>query len=176
MTQFYLFAAAVGVPLVVWFVLSGGDDGGEGSGDGVAAIMFRLLPLSSIAVMLATFGVAGLALGVVGTTGPGAVIAAGAVALIVGGLNTLAFSYLRRTDAVTDASDDELPGSIGRVVLPVSPDRRGLVIASVNGHDIRLSAVAHSSETEELTVGTPILVVEVNGGIVTVARLDTELT
>ncbi len=35
MTGLYLFAAAAGVPLILWFLLGGGEDGG-GADTGVA--------------------------------------------------------------------------------------------------------------------------------------------
>ena len=59
----YWFFAAAGVPLVVFFLLSGGADGID---DGIAGIMFRFLPLSSLAIAAATFGVCGLVLDATG--------------------------------------------------------------------------------------------------------------
>lgn len=183
MTGLYLFAAAVGVPLVVWFLFSGGDDAGDGGdgggGDdsGIGAVMVRLLPLNTIAIVAATFGITGLALGATGsgsaTTFVWAVIA-GAVA---GVLNSTVFSYIRRSDSTSGASDAQLAGAIGRVVLPVGPGRRGRIAVSAGDQQIYLSAEAASDlgAEGELEVGAPVLIVEVHDGIAGVTRLDPEL-
>jgi hypothetical protein len=191
MTGLYLFAVAVGVPLVAWFLFGGdsGDGGGDGGGDGagpdegIGAIMLRRLPLSSMALAAAAFGITGLALGAAGTSA--AVAFAGAVvAAVIGAvLNSTAFSYLRRTESTVDASDARLAGSVGRVVLPVGPGRRGRIALTVGDQQVYLSAEAHRSldtaageRAAELEVGAQVLVVEVRHGIATVTRLDPELT
>ena len=193
MTGLYLFATALGVPLVVWFLVAG-DDGGDGGGGGgdadggdggdeFGALMLRRLPLSSIALGAAAFGVTGLALDLGGASD--AVALAGAlVAAAVGAvLTSAAFGYLRRTDSTVDASDDRIVGSVGRVVLPVGAGRRGRVAVTVAGQQVYLSAEAHrpvdaapGTEVDELDVGAPILVVAVRHGVATVTRVDPELT
>lgn len=184
MTGLYLFAAAVGVPLVAWFLFAGGDDagdGGDGGGSddaGIGAVMVRLLPLNSIAIAAATFGVTGLALGAAAGTRPTTTfvwaVIAGAVA---GVLNSTVFSYIRRSDSTSGASDAQLAGAIGRVVLPVGAGRRGRIAVSAGDQQIYLSAEAVSDlgAQGELEVGTPVLIVEVSDGIAGVTRLDPEL-
>lgn len=173
MTGLYLFAAAAGVPLVVWFVMAGGDEGGDS--DGLAGVMFRLLPLSTIAFVLAAFGVAGLALGAAGA-GSGTAFAAAAFAGIVAGvLNSTLFAYLRRSESTTGVNDDQLAGKIGRVVVPLGGDRRGRIAVSVGDQQIHLSALAAAHNAAELGVGDRVLVVEVRNGIATVTPLDPEL-
>lgn len=180
MTGLYLFAAAVGVPLVAWFLLSGGDDGGDdGGGDeNIGGIMLRLLPLSTVALALATFGITGLAIGAVGTGTLATLLAALVAALIGGALNTTMFSYLRRSDSTTSVSDDQLSGAVGRVILPIGPDRRGRVAISVSDQQLYLSAQTPPGSTDAtvLETGDPVLVVEVRDGIAVVIRLDPELT
>lgn len=90
MTGLYLFAAAAGIPLVLWFMISGGEDGG-GADDGLAGVMFRRLPLSGMAIVAATFGVCGLVLTETGTSGGRAVTAAVIVGLVAGLLNGALF-------------------------------------------------------------------------------------
>lgn len=178
MTGLYLFAAAVGVPLVVWFVLSGGDEGGdEGSGgnDGIAGVTLRLLPLSTLAFVAATFGVCGLVLGFVGT-GAGTTFVASALAgVLAGGLNSALFGYLRRSESSSGVDDAQLAGAIGRVVLPISAEGRGRVAISVGGQQVYLSARSLPDAPAVLEAGTPVLVVDVEGGIARVTRLDPEL-
>lgn len=183
MTALYLFAAAVGVPLVLWFLLSGAEDGGDGGdgGDGdsgVGGIMLRLFPLSTIALAAAVFGLTGLALGAAGTASTTTVVGAAAVALVAGALNSTVFAYLRRSGSTTEVSDERLVGTIGRVVLPVGVDRRGRIAVSVGDQQLYLSAqsLPGADPTDELEPGDPILVVDVRGGIAAVTRLDPELT
>lgn len=178
MTGLYWFAAGVGVPLVVWFVLSGGDEGGseDGAGDqGVAGLMFRLLPISTIAFFLATFGVIGLVLGAVDTSSGTTLAGALGGGVAAGALNSVLFGYLRRTESTSDVSDRQLAGAVGRVVLPVAGERRGRVAVDVDGQQVYLSARGLPDSPAELEVGTPVLVVEVEGGIARVTRLDPEL-
>lgn len=176
MTGLYLFAAAAGVPLVLWFLFSGGDEGADGGDEGVAGVMFRLLPLSTIAFILATFGVCGLVLGAVGTGAGTTFVGSAAAAAAAGALNTTLFSYLRRSDSGSGVSDRELAGSVGRVVLPVAGERRGRIALDVGGQQIYLSAQTMPDAPAELEVGAPVLVVEVEGGIARVTRLDPELS
>ena len=174
MTGLYLFAAAAGVPLVLWFLLSGEEDGG-GADDGLAGVMFRRLPLSTIAFVLAAFGVCGLLLGAVGTGG-GTTIAAAAIAGVVAGvINSTLFGYLRRSESTTEVNDDQLAGKIGRVVVPLTGDRRGRIAVTVGDQQIHLSALALPDAPAALEVGAPVLVVEVRRGIASVTGLDPEL-
>ena len=174
MTGLYLFAAAAGVPLVVWFLTSGDDSGPDGDA-GIAGVMFRLLPLSTVAFVLAAFGVAGLALGAAGTAGGTAFAAAAVAGIVAGVLNSTMFAYLRRSESTTEVDDDQLAGKIGRVVVPLTGDRRGRIAVTVGGQQIHLSALAAPGAPAELGVGDSVLVVEVRKGIATVTPLDPEL-
>jgi membrane protein implicated in regulation of membrane protease activity len=174
MTGLYLFAAAAGVPLVLWFLFSGGEDGG-GPDDGLAGVTFRRLPLSTIAFVLAAFGVCGLVLDAVGSGG-GTTFAAAAVAGVVAGvLNSTLFGYLQRSESTTEVDDEQLAGKIGRVIVPLTGDRRGRIAVTVGGQQIHLSALALPDAPEALDVGAPVLVVEVRKGIASVTGLDPEL-
>jgi membrane protein implicated in regulation of membrane protease activity len=175
MTGLYLFAAAAGVPLVLWFMLSGGEDGGGADG-GLAGVMFRRLPLSTMAIVAATFGVCGLVLTAAGGGGGGTFITAAVVGVLAGALNGALFSYLRRSESTTQVSDEELAGKIGRVVVPVAGERRGRIAVSIGGQQIHLSAHAVPGAPTELGVGSAVLVVEVHNGIAQVTALDPELS
>ena len=175
MTGLYLFAAAAGVPLVLWFLLGGGEDGG-GADTGVAGVMFRRLPLSTIAFAIAAFGVCGLVLTLAGTDGRPTFLAAAVAGTGAGAVNSALFSYLRRSESTTEVSDKELTGKIGRVVLPPVGGQRGRITVTAGGQHIHLSARALPGAPAELEVGAPVLVVEVRDGIATVPGLDSELT
>jgi membrane protein implicated in regulation of membrane protease activity len=181
MTALYLFATAAGVPLVAWFLLSGGDDGGDdgpGADDGVGGLMLRLLPLSTVAIAVAAFGICGLALDLAGTATGTAFAGALAVGVLAGVLNTTVFAYVRRSESGTTLGDAELAGTVGRVVHPVTEGHRGRIAVSAGGQRRYLSAQAlpDGTASAELEVGTPVLVVEVLGGVARVTRLDPELT
>jgi len=177
MTGIYLFAAAAGVPLMAWFLLSGGDEGGGGD-QGIGGLMFRLLPLSTIAIMAATFGLCGLALGLAGTGSGTTLLAAVVIAGVAGALNSTVFAYLRRSDSTASVGDEQLVGTVGRVVVPIAGGHRGRIAVSAAGQQVYLSALAlpDAGSPGELEVGAPVLVVEVSGGVAGVVRLDPELT
>jgi membrane protein implicated in regulation of membrane protease activity len=174
MIGLYLFAAAAGVPLVAWFLLSGGDDAGGGD-DSFAGVMLRRLPLTTIAFVAATFGVCGLVLGLAGT-GAGTTFVASAVAGAVAGVsNSAVFGYLRRSESTTEIGDRQLTGKIGRVVLPVRAGHRGRIAVTVGGQQIQLSAEPLPDTADSFDVGAPVLVVDVRNGIARVTGLDPEL-
>ncbi len=166
-------------------MLSGDDDGGGdaggGEGDGVggdggnAFVMFRRLPLGTIAFVAAAFGICGLALDAAGTSGGATFVAAAVAGVVAGVLNATLFAYLRRSESSTDMSDGQLSGKIGRVVLPVTSDQRGRIAVTVGGQQIHLSADAVPGSPAELQVGAAVLVVEVRNGVASITRLDPEL-
>ncbi|MBK5221636.1 MAG: hypothetical protein JJE52_01915 [Acidimicrobiia bacterium] len=187
MTGVYLFALSAGLPLVLWTLFGGGDDGGDGEGgdgadggsDGIGALMMRLLPLSTIALASSAFGLTGVALSWVGTAAALTLLLAVCTAVVAGALNTALFSFIRRSSSSTSVSELQLAGATGRVTLPIGPDRRGRVAISAAGQEMYLSAQTMPTTTgavDELEVGAPVLVVEVRDGIARVVRLDPELT
>jgi membrane protein implicated in regulation of membrane protease activity len=181
MTGLYLFAAGAGVPLVAWFLLSGGDEGsddGGGGDEGIGGLMLRLLPLSTLALAAATFGICGLVVGAVGTSAGTTFVAAALTAVAAGALNTMTFGYLRRSQSTTSGADAQLAGAVGRVVLPVAATQRGRIAVAVGGQQIYLSAQALPGAADEdaLEVGAPVLVIDFQDGVASVTRLDAELT
>ena len=178
MIGLYVAAAAAGVPVMAWFLLSGADEGGGEADSGIGGVMLRLLPLSTIALATATFGLCGLLLTAVGA-GAGTTLAGAAVTGVVAGvLNSTVFAYLRRSDSSTSVGDERLAGAIGRVVLPVGGEHRGRIAVAVDGQQRYFSALAmpDASAGTTLDVGAPVLVVEVSNGVARVVRLDPELT
>ena len=69
MTALYLFCAAVGIPLLLWFSFAGDADGGDGFGDADADGPLAFLSLSTMSFVLGFFGLTGLLLEIVGTAG-----------------------------------------------------------------------------------------------------------
>jgi len=176
MTGVYLFAAAAGVPLVLWFLVSGDEDGGDGGGDdGIAGVMFGRLPVSTMAFAAAAFGMCGLLLGLAGTGGRTTFAAAAVAGAVAGVLNGVLFGYLRRSESNTEVNDTQLTGKIGRVVLSPTGDHRGRIAVTVGGQQIQLSARALPDAPAPMPVGSSVLVVEVRNGIASVTGLDPEL-
>jgi membrane protein implicated in regulation of membrane protease activity len=172
MTALYLFAAAAGVPLVLYFLFSGEDaEDGGGADEGIAGVMFRLFPLSSWALAAAVFGITGLAMGATGVAAGLTAVIAVMVALVAGAANSVVFSFLRRSESTSDVSDDELAGTIARVVLPVAPGRRGRIALTVGGRELYLSADA-MPDTGPLERGQSVVVVEVRGGVARISGLE----
>jgi hypothetical protein len=186
MIGLYLFAAAAGIPLLMWMLFAGGDEGGADDGvrgdgvggeGGIGGLMLRLLPVTTIAIVLATFGVCGLALQAADIGSVTTLVAAAALAVVSGGLNSAVFAYLRRSESTASVSDDQLAGRVGRIVLPTGVDRRGRIIVSAGSQPVYLSALASPDpEDHDLEVGATVVVIEVRNGVATVSRIDPELT
>ncbi len=183
MTAVYLVAAILGWPLVLFFVLFAGDDGGGdggdagidsdvevGDGDGAASLAGDLLSIRSLAFFLALFGLTGLVLGWMGTNR--VVVFAGALllGLFALWLNVLLMRYLRTSSVGTEISDRILEGRPARVVLPVSEERRGKVSIDVQGQVVFLVARPYRGGSFE--VGTQVVIVEVDRGAALVASLE----
>ena len=134
MTWLYAFMLAAGAPLLVWFVFSGGDaevDAGA-EVDGLGEV-FTIIPLSSLAFVATFFGAAGLLSQQIGTGPIVTLLVAVVIGVLAGGLNSAAFAYLRRSEASSEVSDREIEGSIARVSMPISSERRGRIVLTVAG-------------------------------------------
>jgi membrane protein implicated in regulation of membrane protease activity len=174
-TALYLFFAGVGVPLVIWSLVAGGGESELGEADGGGGdsgpLMLRLLPLSSLALAAATFGITGLVLGALDVTTGVAALSAAGLAVVAAVLNSAVFAYVRRTESTSDISDASIAGAIGRVVVPVEPGRRGRVVVSLSDRDVALTAQGIGT-AETLAIGSAVVVVEMERGIARVARLE----
>lgn len=185
MTAVYLVAAILGWPLVLFFILFAGDDGGgdgsidldldvdgggeAGSGE-VTSLAGDLLSIRSLAFFLALFGITGLVLGWLDANGVIILIAALALGFFALWLNVALMRYLRVSSVGTEMSDRILVGCPAKVVLPVAPDRRGRVSVDVQGQVIYL--VARPYRDGSFDVGTDVVVIEVDRGAALVASLE----
>jgi membrane protein implicated in regulation of membrane protease activity len=183
MTVVYLVSAILGWPLVLFFILFSGEEGGgdggldidadvdvePGSGE-VSSLAGDLLSIRSLAFFLALFGVTGLVLtwlDVHPVLTFAAALGLGSFALW---LNVTVMRYLRGSSVGTEVSDRVLEGRPARVVLPVGPDRRGRISLEVQGQVIYL--VARPYRAGSFDVGTQVVVVEVDRGAALVASLE----
>lgn len=172
MGALYVLMTAIGVPLLLWFAFAGDADGegfGDADGDGPLAV----IPLSSVAFVMAFFGLTGL---VGGATGAGAalvLIAAVVVGVVAGITNSAAFAWLRAHSNSSDIADAELEGSIAAVALPISGDRRGKIIVTKAG--AREQMTASPVDGSEIDQGERVVIVRVDRGVALVAPLGPEL-
>jgi len=172
MTGLYLFCLAVGGPLLVWFAFAGDADG-SGGGDAEADGPLSIIPLSSLAFVLAFFGLSGLVLDTLGTGVAATVVIAAVVAVIAGALNSAAFAYLRRSSSSSHVDDVELEGLIATASLPISADHRGKVVLQIAG--ARESMTARPADGSVIEVGQRVVIVGVERGVAVVAPLGPEL-
>lgn len=168
----YVFCLAVGAPLLLWFAFAGDADGdgiGDADGDGPLAV----IPLSSIAFVLAFFGLTGV---VGGATGAGVALVlvfAVVVGVVAGAVNSAAFAWLRNNSNSSDISDAELEGSIANVALPITSDRRGKII--VNKAGAREQMTASPADGSTIEPGERVVIVRVERGVALVAPLGPDL-
>jgi membrane protein implicated in regulation of membrane protease activity len=182
MTVVYLVTAILGWPLVLFFILFAGDEGGNGDLDidadvdlepGSAAgssLAADLLSIRSMAFFLALFGITGLVLEWLDVNGVVIFLAALGLGVFALWLNVALMRYLRASSVGTEVSDRVLEGRPARVVLPVGPGRRGRISVDVQGQVIYLVARPYRSGSFE--VGAQVVVVEVERGAALVASLE----
>ncbi len=192
MLGFYLFAMIVGVGLLLFTIVWGGDSDapeadldfdadleveaghGEGLGADVGDVVLGLFRPRNLTFLLASFGTTGTLL-TWARTAPGT-----ALALAVGmGLaawlaSHSVFTWLRRTDSGVDALDDsDLEGTIAVVTLPIAPGSRGRITVEAAGRQAYLTARLSSEVDRSLPVGTEVLIRRTEGGVAEVLPTDT---
>ena len=174
MTNLYLFCAAVGVPLLLWFVFAGDGDGGDGFGDADGGDgLLGFLPLSTIASLLAFFGLGGLLFDVTGATGVVAFVLAVVVGVVAGGINTGALRWLRSNSTSSEVMDHELEGTIANVALPISTEHRGKIILTKAG--AREQMTAAPVDGSSIDPGERVVIVRVERGVALVTPLGPDL-
>ncbi len=178
MTWLYVFMLAAGAPLLLWFVLGGGDaDGGlGGDGDGGGDV-FSVIPISTLAMLSTFFGATGLVTRAVGVAPFVTFLVALGVGVLAAAMNSAAFGYLRRTESSSDVSDREVEGSIARVALPISSQQRGRIVLTVAGARTQMTAapIDVAEPDDVIESGARVIVVRMEAGVALVTRLDPEL-
>ncbi len=173
MTGLYVFFLAVGGPLLLWFAFAGDADadgfGGDADADGPLAV----IPLSSIAFVMAFFGLTGLLAGATGAASGIALVLALVIGVVAGGLNSAAFSWLKRNSTSSEVMDHELEGQIAKVSLPVSTEHRGRIIVDIAG--AREQMTASPADGSSIDSGQRVVIVKVEQGVAIVAPLGPDL-
>ena len=127
--------------------------------------------------MATFFGATGLASEWLGTGPVFTLLLAAVVGVLAGALNSAAFAYLRRSEASSQVSDREIEGTIARVSLPMSSERRGRIVLTVAGARTQMTAapIDPLSDGQTIESGARVIVVRIEGGVALVTRLDPEL-
>ncbi|HAB56676.1 MAG: hypothetical protein CL433_09250 [Acidimicrobiaceae bacterium] len=170
MTGLYLFCAAVGIPLLLWFSFAGDA---EGVGDAEADGPLAFLSLSTMSFVLGFFGLTGLLLEIVGTAGLITLLVAIITAVAAGAFNSATFRWLRRNSNSSEVMDHELEGMIANVALPISGEHRGKIILTKAGAREQMTATPVDGST--IDPGERVVIVRVEGGVALVAPLGPDL-
>jgi len=173
MTGLYIFFLAVGGPLLVWFAFAGDADADGFGGDADADGPLSVIPLSSIAFVMAFFGATGLIFDALGTGAAATLILAVIVGVVAGTLNSAAFAWLRKNSTSSEVSDRELEGTIGTASMPIGPGRRGKITVEIAG--AREWMTASPADDSEIEQGSRVVIVGVDNGVALVANLGPEL-
>jgi len=173
MTGLYVFFLAIGAPLLVWFAFAGDADadgiGGDADGDGPLSV----IPLSSVAFVMAFFGLTGLLAGATGANAAFALLLAVVIGVIAGVLNSAAFGWLRRNSVSSHVTDRELEGQTAKVALPVSSEHRGKIIVTIAGAREQMTASPVDGST--IQQGERVVIVRIDQGVALVAPLGPDL-
>ena len=166
----YVLMLAIGAPLLLWFAFAG-DAEGEGLGDADGPL--AVIPLSSIAFVMAFFGLTGLIGGATGAAAALVLVAAVIVGVGAGVVNSAAFAWLLRHSNSSDIADAELEGAIANVALPISETQRGKIIVTKAGAREQMTASPVDGST--IDQGERVVIVRVDEGVALVAPLGPEL-
>lgn len=171
MTGLYLFCAAVGLPLLAWFIFAGDADGGDGFGDAEGPLAW--FSAATIAFAMAFFGMTGLALENIGTASALTLVLAVVIGVAAGFTNSAVFRWLKRNSTTSTVADHELEGAIAQVALPVSSDHRGKIILNKAG--AREQMTASPVDGSSIGRGDRVVIVRVERGVALVAPLGPDL-
>ena len=192
----YIFCAVVGIPLLALFALGGGDVEGEigiggdvdfdvgadldvsGADGGFGDISaFRKIPISSYTAFVAFFGGVGVVSSLVGVGAVAGFILAVVLGVFAAGVNTAAFSLLRKGDSDSSISDSQLEGRLAIVSVPIEAGKRGRVTIDTGGERLQLTAGSLDSMPDlNFERGDEVLIVKVDGGIAQVVAVDPDIS
>ena len=189
MTSIFVFALVVGGGLLALSFLGdlfgAGDadldtdldtdiqtDGPDDAADLAGA--FRIFTIRNLTYFLFGFGAVGWLLGI---TMPGApllvILAAAVFAGVVGaGLATLAFGWVKATDAGYQPGEGSFVGCEGRVILPVGHGRMGQIVVRRADREHELRALPFDGSAAAPAEWRNVIVIEMDGGTALVSPME----
>ncbi len=185
MAAIYVIAAILGIGLILFSMLGGGDHGdhaghsadhGDLGHHGPGDILLGLFSTRNLTFFLAAFGATGLLLGWLGVGG----IATFGLAITTGLISFAAvhavFTWLRRSDSAVEVlGDRDLEGSLGRVTWPISPGTKGQVACMLAGRELYITAVLAEGVDGLLGTGQEIIVLSTHNGVAQVMPAGNEM-
>lgn len=195
MFGFYLASAIVGWAFVGLFLFGGIDvdvdadfeadadvdtdlDGninaaGSGFASSIASAGLSLLSFRSIMFFLAFFGLTGMVLDVIDASALAALLAAIGVGAFAWVFNSFVFRALKVADVSSSLVRADIEGTMGEVVLPISPGHRGRIFIEVGDQRRYLTARPHEKAKQSaFAVGDQIVVVGLDNGAALVMPVD----
>jgi membrane protein implicated in regulation of membrane protease activity len=98
-------------------------------------------------------------------------LVAGAVGLLAGFIASWTFRVLARADTSSGAEATDVVGQVGRVLIPCARGSKGKVRIELRGQTLDLIA---TTDDEELTSGSPVLIEEIRGMTAHVSRAPSD--
>ncbi len=144
----------------------GAEDKGGGS--------FRILSIRNMTYFLFAFGVTGVLLSWLwgGSRGLLTAVLATTLGATGGAISSLAFGWIRRTEAGVLPGDHGWVGLTGLVLLPLSSDSTGKIVVARGGREHELLARPFDPRAERPDSWASVMVIEMQQGVALVAPLD----
>lgn len=178
MTSVYLLCTIIGLGLLLFSTLGGGDDGadasdagdfGDGDTGGASHLLLGLFSTRNLTFLLAAFGVTGLLLTAFGAAPVIVMGTAAALGIVSMGLAHTVFTWLRRTDSSVDIlGDDDFHGALARVVLPISAESPGQIACVIAAREVYLTAVLGGEVNDPLAIGQEVIILSASHGVASV--------
>jgi hypothetical protein len=168
----YLFALLLGSGLLLFSLVGGDSDGDVEALDSGNPMQF--LSLRTLTYFLFVFGGVGAILSWSWPSAAALIVLPLAVAsgLVVGGLASAAFGYIRKTNSGDRDSEQSFVGLTGRVTLALGASGLGKVLVHRGDRAYELLARPFDATTAGFPDGASVVVVEMNRGTALVAPID----
>jgi membrane protein implicated in regulation of membrane protease activity len=187
MLPLYLFALIVGGGLLLFSLLTGGEDteieavegdglegleaedAGESPWEGVQ----DFLSVRTLLYLMAGFGASGTLIGLLTGAGPIVTLVwALMTGLLAALMSSAVYRWVRRTDSgVVPREPDYLVGATARVLLPVRSEARGKIVAVQGGREVELLARLFDHDEAPCPRGSEVVIVDIDGDTALVAAL-----
>ncbi len=194
MTSAYIFAAAIGWPLLAIMLFFGGDSDFDLDADvdldldldmdadldtdldlahgGFGDVFTSMLSIRSLIFFAAFFGAAGLLFGIGSDSDLAVLILALGFGVLGAFANGWLTTWLKRSTTSSIRTRRDIEGQAARVTVPLGADHKGQVAVMIEGQPVRMTAAPFRAR-DVFEVGDQVVVVELDErGTALIARLD----